>query len=226
MQNTSDIENWDAIIASGDYRSEVKVNINGVDYYDGLREVTPFARAFRENPTIGNAFAGELTVRLKQPGEDIPRMAKIIPYVRISNNYIDTRSVEKGINILTLHAYDAMMFAEADYPSSTLEWSASSPKARAVLDEICTYIGIELSDATKAKIPTTTPYIVNFPGTLSIREVLGSIAAMYGGNFIINKEGKLHLVEAADLPAETFYLVDEKGNYIVVGGYKILLRDT
>lgn len=236
MLDTSTIENWDAIVAAGDYSAEVKLNINGVDYYDELREVRPYGRAFESNPSIGNAFAGELNVRMKQPGETFPRMAQIKVYTRISNTqlvsgwlltgtyYIDTRPVDKSMNIMNIHAYDAMMFAEADYPSSNLEWSSTSPNARAVLDEIASTMGVELSDATKAAIPTTTPYIVGFPADLSMRETLGSIAAMYGGNFIINKEGKLHFIGAADLPEESFYLIDEKGNYITVGGLRILLR--
>jgi len=32
VQDTSQVENYDAIIAAGNYATEAKVNINGVDY--------------------------------------------------------------------------------------------------------------------------------------------------------------------------------------------------
>jgi hypothetical protein len=56
-----------------------------------------------------------------------------------------------------------------------------------------------------------------------MREVLGFIAAMYGGNWVITKEGKLSLITLAGLPEETNYLVTNFGNPITFGGDRILV---
>lgn len=67
-------------------------------------------------------------------------------------------------------------------------------------------------------------YIVQFPAQYSLRDVLGSIAAMYGGSFLITNEGLMRFVAFADLPGETFYLVTNDGSPITFGGKKILVR--
>ena len=122
------------------------------------------------------------------------------------------------------HGYDEMMLTEQDYPSSTLEWSETSPKARAVLDEIASAIGVELDDRTKAAFPSGSGYVVGFPAGYTMREVLCSIGAMYGGSFCMSDEGKLLFIGLTELPEETNYLITQNGNFITFGGTRILLR--
>ena len=50
-----------------------------------------------------------------------------------------------------------------------------------------------------------------------MREVLGIIAASYGGNFVMSDEGMLLLIRLADLPKETNLLITEYGDTIVFG---------
>ena len=64
-------------------------------------------------------------------------------------------------------------------------------------------------------------YKFSLPLGYSSREMLGIIAASYGGNFIISDEGQLLLIRLQDLPKETNYLVTESGDVIVFGNDKI-----
>ena len=238
MHDTSNIPNYDAIIDSGNYFSEVKVSINGVEYgEDSLISVQTSKVLFGDNnPTFGTAISADITVEMMYPTEIIPRMAEVIPSVRISNGNlvsgwiqkgvfrIDTRELVNGTNTLRIHGYDDMMKADQDYPSSTLTWSNTSPRERAVLDEIASAIGVELDDRTKAVFPVGAGYIVSFPAQYTMREVLCSIGAMHAGSFCMSEDGKLLFIGITDLPEETNYLITMSGSYITFGGTRILLR--
>jgi hypothetical protein len=66
-------------------------------------------------------------------------------------------------------------------------------------------------------------YTFPLPVGYSSREVLGFIAASYGGNFIISDENQLLLIKLGDLPKETNYLIDAVGDAITFGGDRILV---
>ena len=80
---------------------------------------------------------------------------------------------------------------------------------------------IEQDTITKLQAAT---HIIGFPAQYTMREVLESIATMYGGNFIMSDTGKLSLVGFVDMLEETFYLITENGRRITFGGTRILLR--
>ena len=238
MQDTSNIAGYDAIVASGDYSEEAKLVINEVEYGEDQmwKAKTDLALFENQNPTIGLAQIREINVLIPFPLQTIPRAAEIRLYTRVCKGanksgwlpqgvfWIDSRSKDEDSEELTLHGFDAMLRAEADYPSSSLAWTDTSPNARAVLDEIASYMGVELDDRTKAAIPTSTQWIVPFPAQYTTREVLGSIAAMYGGSFIMSGEGKLLLVQMNALPEESNYIITDEGNTITFGGTRILRR--
>ena len=119
-----------------------------------------------------------------------------------------------------------MRKAAQKYPSSSLYWSSNGPYAYAVVNEIAGFLGVSVDSETSTMLYNTrdADHVVAFPAQYTIAEVLGSIGAMYGGNFIISDVGKLKYVGLMDLPAETYYLVNERGNYITFGGTRILLR--
>lgn len=238
MQDTSNIENYDAIVAAGEYYTETKAAVNGVEYGETqLFSVNTDRFLFGDqNPTFGTAIAAEVNIEMVYPEVEIPRMAEIRPYVRIYNSSlvsgwlpkgvyrIDTRKKVDGANRLRIHGYDDMLKAERDYPSSTLEWSETSPNERAVLDEIAAAMGVELDDRTKAEFPVGNGYIVGFPAGYTMREVLCSIGATHGGSFCMSDEGKLLFIGLTELPEETNYLITQTGNFITFGGTRILLR--
>lgn len=237
MQDTSNIQNYDQIVA-GEYSEETKVTINGVDYgEDVIKPPTTYLSLFGNgNPTIGKAVIGEIDVEMKHPVADIPRAAEVRVYSRVFNDtlvsgwvpggiyYISTRERNEMGNTLSFHGYDAMLRAEVKYPSSELEWSATSPTPRQVLDEIAEYLGMELDERTTEIIKPGGNFVVPFPAQYTIREVLGSIAAMYAGSFIMSPVGKLRLVRFGIMPDETYYLITEGGNAITFGGTRILRR--
>jgi hypothetical protein len=191
--------------------------------------------AFSEDaPSVGSALSAELTLTMVRPAGAIPRMALVRPYIRAVNDtqasewipqgifYIDTREYtqnDDNLSILTIHAYDAMLMTEQDYPSTTHEWTDF--KDIDVVREIADTLGIGVDARTVERM--TAGYVISAPAGYSMREVLGYIAAMYGGNFVMNYDGELLLIALNSMPAETDYLVDGFGYAITFGGDRILV---
>ena len=241
--------NYNSIYEEGNYETQYKVNIDGVDYDQSyIWSMKTSRKLFADNkPTIGGAMDGQIDLTIMNPGVTFSRMARIRPYIRLYSKtrriysgwlqkgefFIDTRESDDAddIKTITIQGFDAMRKANQVYPSSTLTWNASGPTAYNVVREIAgfmfntTYYGgssyIEQETITKLN---ATPYVIGFPAQYTMAEVLGSIAAMYGGNFCISSTGKLMLVSLTDLPEETYLLMNEKGNYITFGGVRIKLR--
>jgi hypothetical protein len=53
--------------------------------------------------------------------------------------------------------------------------------------------------------------------------VLGYIAAMYAGSFVMSDLGELRLIPINNIPKETRRLIDQSGNAILFGGVRILV---
>ena len=241
MQTVSALYN--TIIAQTNHWFETRVRINGVYYGETqLMSVTATNRIFAsEQPTVGGCLSGELEVKMLAPTVAIPRMAEVRPYVRVKDGtrtsewipqgvfYIDTRETthnDNGLDILTLHCYDAMLKAEADYPSTSHTWPYSDKN---VVKEIAWAMGLQAQPTyttglDSRTIPLMTKnYQISLPVGYSMREVLGNIAAMYCGNWIMNYEGKLRLITLTELPSETNYLIDSAYDAITFGGDRILV---
>lgn len=130
--------------------------------------------------------------------------------------FIDTRAVShnnNGLELLSLHGYDAMLKAEADYPSD----SASNYPATDiyVVNKIASAMGVSVDSRTTAIM--SSAYSINLPIGYSMREILGYIASMYAGNFIMSEEGKLRLVTLNSIGTETNYLIDNLASPITFG---------
>jgi hypothetical protein len=89
------------------------------------------------------------------------------------------------------------------------------------VNEIAYQMGVSVDARTTALM--TNAYTIPLPTGYSYREVLGYIASMYVGCFIMSDEGKLRLVSLLELPHETNYLIDQIGNAITFGGDRILV---
>ena len=232
MQSTSAL--YQTIIA-GDHWFETRLIIDGVGTYG---ETDLFAmytthEMFHNSPTIGSAVAGEITVKMVYPQDvTIPAMAKLLPQVRACNAtqqsewisqgvyYIDTRErtvTDYGESVLELHGYDAMLKAEQMYNGRITGDSTDIQ----MVNEIAYQMGVSVDSRTTALM--TAAYTIPLPTGYSYREVLGYIASMYVGCFIITDEGKLRLVSITELPPETNYLIDEQGDAITFGGDRILV---
>lgn len=224
----------DAITFGG---TSILVGASGADGgYDEslLVSMSTNVRVFSEDtPTVGDCISGEIDVEMLKPYGDVPKQARLSPYVRLTDGYrhsewiqkgvfyIDTREKkEDGSNIekITIHGYDAMLKAEQDYPSSSLDWPA---KDIDVVREIASFIGISVDKRTVELM--TWGYLVQYPAEYSCREVLGFIAAMYAGCFIMSDIGELQLVALNGIPAETRYLLASAGQQLTFGGVRILV---
>ena len=186
-----------------------------------------------ESPSVGNCVSAEIDVKMLKPFGDIPEMARMVPYVRLTDGsrhsewiqkgvfYIDTREkVEDGSSIekIQIHGYDDMLKAEQDYPSSALAWPA---KDIDVVREIAAFLGVSIDARTIPLI--NRGYTIQYPAGYSCRDTLGYIAAMYAGCFVMSDLGELRLIKINGIPKETRYLVDPTGFAITFGGDRILV---
>ena len=183
------------------------------------------------NPTVGNCIAGQITVEMMKPKGDIPRRARLAPYVRLTNGNEHSEWLQKGVFFIdhreysgdenermVINGYDHIILTEDEFPSSTHEWPRTDID---VVRDIASEIGTDL-DSRTVKI-MNKGYKINYPAGYSMREVLENIAAMYAGSFIMSDTGELLLVTMFGIPKETSYLIDNVGFAITFGGDRILV---
>lgn len=232
MQNTSSL--YRTILADPKSWFETQLIIDGVGTIDEsqLISIETSIAMFRGAPTIGMAVSGEIDVEMFLPSTGLPSMACIRPQVRVCNEsqqsewlpqgvfYIDTQEHTKNsdnLDVLTIHGYDAMLKAEQMYNGRITGDSIDID----MVDEIAYQLGVELDSRTTALM--TAAFTIPFPVGYTYREILGYIASMYVGCFIMTDEGKLRLVSVLELPEETNYLIDQIGDAITFGGDRILV---
>lgn len=182
-------------------------------------------------PTVGTCVSSECNFVIRDYNA-IPRMAKIILYIRLVNGerssewikkgefFIATRRANEEAGTLTVTAYDAMLKTEQFFSDLT-GW----PKRDINLVEaVCSQINVELDSRTREII--TSGFTLPSPAKYyTLREYLGYIGMMYGGNWIITPEGKLRLILLkAPVGPETVYLSDENGKFLVFGDTKIIVE--
>lgn len=235
------------------YRTNSAYNIyygyDDPDNPNGAQIISATTRAamFDSELSIGNCIAKELNLVLTNftGFPTIPRMAKIVMEFRLNDGttqsewypkgtfFIDTRD-ESYQGILTINAYDPMLKSEQSFTKAGNQgnWPRSDVS---VVQTIATAMGVEIDSRTTAIL--NKGYQINYPGivledgtpqysqdgAMSMRQVLGYIGAMYGGNWIITDENKLRLIVLGDIPVQTNYLITQNNNIITMGGYRILV---
>ena len=227
-------ETYRALRAAGAPK-EYQAIIAGITY-TAQQIVSAFsASAVEAQPaTIGNCVAKRLNLVLRNPG-DIPRMAQIKMRYRLNNGIAQSEWMPKGTffidtrdssidGVLSIVAYDAML--KCDQPFTSSGDQGQWPRLDIdVINEICSRIGVTLDPRTSAIL--IRQYKIPYPGfgegALNMREVLGAIGAMYAGNWIVSDQDTLRLVVLGDIPPETNYLITENHDYILIGGYRILV---
>lgn len=163
-------------------------NGNIIQTSDGFLLAAKYAKGILISDENGNLIStadGYLLAGKRKPrSEWIPR----------GTFYIDTRYIDETTGLMTVTAYDRMLFAEAPYIDQ--EGTYPMPMEDAV-DFIAADLGVEVDE--RNEIYTG---MIDCPNHVyNEREVLRFIAAASGGNFIISDEGKLRLVPVAS-PAE------------------------
>ena len=139
----------------------------------------------------------------------IPKMAPLIPYIRVVDEgngnvsdwlkmgeyFIDTREKDVKNRKFRAHGYDAMLKAEQTYfPSVT----SGSMTAKAIVEEIATLIDTSVHLGTNLILTAKTYNVPYYAGQYTAREMLAYIAAAYCGTFIIDEHGKLKLIRLVD----------------------------
>ena len=215
---------WTAIMAA-DHWKETRLlayTTTGADLYhtyskEEIEKAESNGGIFGESsPKVGEAVAGELDLVLLTTYTALPKMARIIPQVRLCNAsqqsewlrkgvyYIDTRDKDRRTGELSLHAYDAMLTAEDLYVNGSA-WSSKT--AQTVVREIAarmgpknasgTPTGISINSDTLDLLDSLPAYAVNYDETLTMRQYLKNIGAAWGGSWIIDENGELRLVRMA-----------------------------
>lgn len=231
MQTTTQL--YQTLLGTTGHFFESKLVINGVTYDKSvLVEMTTSLTMFSGTPEIGKAVAGQISVKMLTPQNEIPVMAEMKPYVRVCTAtqqsewiqqgvfYIDTRETTKneaGENVLSIHGFDAMLKAEQMYNGRITGDSTDIQ----MVNEIAYQLGVDVDARTAALM--TNGYNIPIPTGYTYREILGYIAAMYVGCFIMSDAGELRLVSILELPPETNYLIDQLGDAITFGGDRILV---
>lgn len=283
MQNVS--TTYERLAKSTNKWYETKLVIDDVgEFGEGqLFSISTNIEMFHGQPDIGSAVSAEINVTMEMPSVEIPRMACLRPYVRVtgmaakssavtivdgvlsspyasySNGkitfsaqsgatyangvlsfpidsteeltsewipqgvyFVDTREVtanSNGLDILTLHGFDAMLKAEQPYSSNaTVSDAPDTEYVQAIADAIGVEVDSRIWDIMRG-------YHIPMPLGYSMREVLGYIASSYIGSFIMTDEGKLLLVSLLGLPERPTktLLGDEYGNAIIFGNDTILV---
>lgn len=232
MQNTSALYKS---IVDGEHWFESRIDIDGVESFDETKivKLSTSISLFQDVPEIGTAVSGEIEAEIITPAGTIPRMAAIRVYVRARNAiqqsewlpqgvfFIDTRIqsvTEHGESTLIIHGYDAMLKAERLFESETITGDSTDAE---MVAEIAAKMGVEVDLRTYDIL--NQDYTIPLPTGYTMREILGYIASMYVGCFIMTDEGKLRLISLLELPPETNHLIDEEGNAITFGGDRILV---
>ena len=206
---------------------EYKVEIDGVTY--GMSELVSCSlqQVMLDAFAVGNACSAELEVTLLM--DSVPQgMLEVKPYVkrttassndwhRLGTFYVDTVEYTNGLTRLT--CYDGMLKADEQFfqGGDTGEWPRTQA---AVAQQIAQRIGLPLDSRTQL----STTYEVPYPNEDTMRTILGNIAASHGGNWIVTADSKLLLVPLfSSMPTETSLLVTEDGDYISLGGVRLLV---
>ena len=124
----------------------VRLNIAGIVYGEGsIVSLKTHRAVFAEGPSIGNCVTGELNAVLLLPSSNIPRNARIIPYVREgtsgtwiqkSEYFVFSRNADQAGGTVELVAYDAIYRAEEAFISDPKNPGTWPRTPISIMDEI------------------------------------------------------------------------------------------
>lgn len=185
--------NWGADFNLLYARYYSKYLVDGKEYNQTLNEFK-YSNIINPNNSIsiGNTCASSVTFSIFKPqitleNKDITifegaKGDSRIEYVQIG---IFTVTKEESNGEYTKYtAYDKMYKAEKGY-FSELTYPSTD---KAILEEICTKLGIQLATSI-----TSTHTITDKPQGYTMREMIGYMATLQGGNAAINSDGNLEI---------------------------------
>lgn len=185
--------NWGADFNLLYARYYSKYTVDGKEYNQTLNEFK-YSNIINPNNSIsiGNTCSSSVTFSIFKPqitleNKDITTFEGVknnsgIEYVQIG---IFTVTKEESNGEYTKYtAYDKMYKAEKGY-FSELTYPSTD---KAILEEICTKLGIQLATSI-----TNTHTITDKPQGYTMREMIGYMATLQGGNAAINSDGNLEI---------------------------------
>lgn len=185
--------NWGADFNLLYARYYSKYLVDGKEYNQTLNEFK-YSNIINPNSTIsiGNTCSSSVTFSIFKPqitleNKDMTIFEGVksnsgIEYVQIG---IFTVTKEESNGEYTKYtAYDKMYKAEKGY-FSELTYPSTD---KAILEEICTKLGIKLATSI-----TNTHTITDKPQGYTMREMIGYMATLQGGNAAINSDGNLEI---------------------------------
>lgn len=185
--------NWGADFNLLYARYYSKYLVDGKEYNQTLNEFK-YSNIINPNNSIsiGNTCSSSVTFSIYNPeitleNKDITIFEGVkgdsgIEYVQIG---IFTVTKEESNGEYTKYtAYDKMYKAEKGY-FSALTYPSTD---KAILEEICTKLGIQLATSI-----TSTHTITDKPQGYTMREMIGYMAMLQGGNAAINSDGNLEI---------------------------------
>lgn len=185
--------NWGANFNLLYARYYSKYTVDGKEYNQTLNEFK-YSNIINPNNSIsiGNTCSSSVAFSIFQPqitleNKDITIFEGVkgnngIEYVQIG---IFTVTKEESNGEYTKYtAYDKMYKAEKGY-FSELTYPSTD---KAILEEICTKLGIQLATSI-----TNTHTITDKPQGYTMREMIGYMATLQGGNAAINSDGNLEI---------------------------------
>lgn len=212
---------WQALAETGTFILETKAIIGEEEYLPTASPVISKG-LFPDGLSVGNCAAACLQITLRTD-DVIPKSAEVQMEMRLRNAdssqvtewlpagtfYISRRVKDSASGLISLECYDAMLKANQPYIDLEEEGTETGwPKSMvAVVAEIATRLGV--SQDSRNSIETGTDYVVPYPGSSTIMDVLGSIGAVHGGNWVITPAGQLRLIPISTAPTEETTGVEE-----------------
>lgn len=203
----ADLSTEELMAYDGEY--EVRLKIGGNTFgMPVIRSISTANQLCDLKFEIGKTACGQIDAVIEKPSINFGRMAQIIPYTkRIDCDpegewqqrgvyYIDTRvtEIDGGYDLLHITGFDGMLRTSKDYGNLGLTYPA---KTLNVVKKIAELSGLEVEAQTQNILNDgqTIPEPEYYTG----REILGFVAVMYGGSFMMDRFGRLKLVNMANL---------------------------
>ena len=198
MQSRSKI--WQVLSARSDARMEVVAQIVGKSY-DVFSAPVIQRAALPAALSVGNCISATLDISVLTE-DAIPRGAEIVVRQRLTDGdqtsewldagtfFISKRYEDPVTGLLTFQCYDAMRKASANCPLD-----GAFPMAMTeCVSRIAEALGIQVDARTWTYIETGEEYFVPYPLGRTMRQVLGDIAGVHGGNWVITPKNMLRFI--------------------------------
>lgn len=202
MQDRSTL--WKELAAGGAFSLESIAEIGGVQYASISAPVINRA-LFSDALSVGNCVSATLQFSLLTK-DTVPKSAKIVIQQRLSDGarysewlpagtfFVSKRTADAVTGLLTFQCYDSMLKANAPYPLTDASEAEFPKPMTACIQTIAERMGVQVDPRTWDHIQTGFEYVIPMPIGLTMIKVLGYIAGVHGGNWIITPENKLRFV--------------------------------